>query len=71
MRDFSVPDNPNPQADIGFVVFYPFQFYVLKDIYKHLEGRSEFIIDLGAFFPVRQPESLLLATVGFLQSLKV
>lgn len=71
MRDFSVSDNPNPQADIGFVVFYPFQFYVLKDIYKHLEGRSEFIIDLGAFFPVRQPESLLLATVGLLQSHKV
>ncbi len=68
VRDFSAPDNPNPNADIGFVIFYPFQFYVLKDIYKQLESRSEFIIDLGAFFPIRQSENLLQATLELLRS---
>lgn len=70
-REFFIPDDPNPNADVGLVVFYPFQFYVLKDIYKHLEKRSEFIIDLGAFFPVRQPETLLQATLDLLRKHKV
>lgn len=68
VQDFCAPDNPNPNADIGFVVFYPFQFYVLKDIYWQLESRSEFIIDLGAFFPIRQPANLLRATLDLLRA---
>src|SRR3989344_1066485 len=31
---------------IGFVIYYPFQFYVYKNIYKQLEEQSEFILDL-------------------------
>jgi hypothetical protein len=51
-------DNPNPKAEIGLVISYPFQYYVYKDIYKHLD-KSEFIIDLGAFYPKVQPEELV------------
>lgn len=52
---------------IGLVMFYPFQYYVLKDIYKHLGNEAEFVVDLGAFFPVRQPASLRDAIIGLLQ----
>jgi CDP-glycerol glycerophosphotransferase (TagB/SpsB family) len=52
-------DNINPNAKIGFIIFYPFQFYVQKNIYKHIKDESEFIVDLGAFFPVEQPVSLI------------
>ena len=51
-------DNPNPEAGVGFIIFYPFQYYVYKNIYKHLDN-SEFVIDLGAFFPNRQPDQLI------------
>lgn len=59
-------DNPNPNAKIGFVIFYPFQFYVEKNIYKHLKDDAEFIIDLGVFFPVEQPHELLMSIVTLL-----
>ncbi|HPN96402.1 MAG TPA: CDP-glycerol glycerophosphotransferase family protein [Candidatus Moranbacteria bacterium] len=52
-------ENPNPQAKIGFVIFYPFQFYVFKNVYKNISQEAEFIIDMGAFFPIKQPEELL------------
>lgn len=52
-------NKPNPNAKIGFVIFYPFHFFVYKNIFKHLKDDAEFIIDLGAFYPVRQPEGLL------------
>lgn len=39
----NVRDNPNPKANIGFVCFVPLNFYVFKNIYKHLPN-SEFIV---------------------------
>lgn len=60
-------DCPNPNARIGFVIFYPFQFYVYKNVYKYLASESEFIVDAGPFFPAEQPESLLKDIVSFLK----
>lgn len=37
-------DNPNPQANIGFICYYPLQYYVYKNIYRHLPN-AEFIVD--------------------------
>ncbi|MBP6888654.1 MAG: CDP-glycerol glycerophosphotransferase family protein [Candidatus Pacebacteria bacterium] len=37
------------KKDIAFIMYYPFHWYVYKNIYKHLESRSEFIIDLCMF----------------------
>jgi hypothetical protein len=65
------PDNPNPDAKIAFVISYPFQFYVEKDVYKHLPGNAEFILDLGVFFPVEQPESLVKSAVDLFKKHKV
>ncbi|MBI5456757.1 CDP-glycerol glycerophosphotransferase family protein [Candidatus Kaiserbacteria bacterium] len=50
---------PNPHARIGFVVFYPFHFYVYKNIFAKLRDEAEFIVDLGAYRPMRQPPQLL------------
>lgn len=36
---------PNSDARIGFVIFYPFQFYALKNLYALLQNDAEFIID--------------------------
>lgn len=36
-------DNPNPKANIGFLSYVPFNFYVYKNIYKHLPN-AEFVI---------------------------
>jgi len=58
-EQIKIKDNPNKNAKIGFVLWYPFQFYVYKDVYKHLSDQAEFIVDLGAFFPVKQPENLI------------
>lgn len=52
-------ENPNPGATIGFVLYYPFQFYVYKNIYKQLEAEAEFIVDLGVYRPVHQPQELI------------
>lgn len=60
-------DNPNPKAKIGFLVFYAFQFYVQKNIYKEIEEESEFIVDLTAYFPVRQPDDLVRDIIGLLR----
>lgn len=59
--------NPNPQAKIAFVIYYPFQFYVYKNVYSHLKDEAEFVIDLGAFFPTRQNEDILPATEALLE----
>jgi CDP-glycerol glycerophosphotransferase (TagB/SpsB family) len=64
-------DNVNPYAKIGFIIFYPFQFYVQKNIYEHIKNESEFIVDLGAFFPVEQPSSLVMDIVTLLEKHKV
>lgn len=60
-------DDPNKQAKIGFVVFYPFHYYVYKNVYKHIRDEAEFIIDLGAFFPTEQPVELAENMVRLLQ----
>lgn len=52
-------DKPNPDAKIGFVIFYPFQFYVFKNVYKHLVSDAEFIVDGGRHFPLPSPEGLI------------
>lgn len=63
-----IPMTQKLQApSIGLVIFYPFQYYVLKDIYKHLGSDAEFVVDLGAFFPIRQPASLADSIVTLLK----
>ncbi|MFZ1627073.1 MAG: CDP-glycerol glycerophosphotransferase family protein [Candidatus Moraniibacteriota bacterium] len=64
-------NQPNPQARIGLIIFYPFQYYVLKDIYEQLSTEAEFIIDLGAFYPVRNNSRLLRQIQGLLDSKNV
>lgn len=67
IKVFSKTDNPNPNARIGFIVFYPFQYYVFKNVYENLHNEAEFIIDSGAFFPVRQSPDALNNIVGLLK----
>jgi hypothetical protein len=56
--------------DIAFVIHYPFQWFVYKNTYRELEERAEFIIDMGAFFPVDQPPGLLERIVELLEKNK-
>lgn len=37
------------KKDIAFIMYYPFHWYVYKNVYKHLKERSEFVIDLCMF----------------------
>jgi CDP-glycerol glycerophosphotransferase (TagB/SpsB family) len=62
-------DNPNPNAKIGFIIYYPFQYFVYKNIYRHLE-KAEFIVDLGPYFPIRQPDELIDDIVNLLNQEK-
>lgn len=62
-----LPENPNPHATIGFVLYYPFQFYVYKNIYRQLEAEAEFIVDLGVYRPVRQPQELINDIISLLK----
>ncbi len=57
----------NPSARIGFVLSYPFQYFIYKNIYKHIYKVSEFIVDLGSFYPKEQPTELLMEIVSLLQ----
>ncbi len=54
-----VIEKPNDKADIGFVIYYPFQFYVYKNVYEELASRAEFIIDLSHPFSQKQHDALL------------
>src|SRR3989344_6064212 len=36
--------NPNPRATVGYIIEYPFHFYIYKNIYRYMP-ESEFIID--------------------------
>ncbi len=45
-RKYSQLQNENPNATIGFLITYPFFFFIHKNIYKYLKKESEFIIDL-------------------------
>ena len=56
----------NKNAKIGFVIYYPFQYYVYKNVFKHLADHAEFIIDMGAHLPVVQPPELLERIVALL-----
>lgn len=60
-------DRPNPGAKIAFIIHYPFQYYVYKDAFKHLSDVAEFIVDMGAFYPRRQPPELLRSTIAVLE----
>lgn len=51
-------DHANPRATIAFVIYYPFQFYVYKNVYQELKDEAEFIIDLGPFLPNKQPDDV-------------
>jgi hypothetical protein len=62
-------NNPNPNAEMAFIIYFPFQYFVYKNIYKHLDN-SEFVVDLGPFFPVKQPEGLLDELVDILKKNK-
>lgn len=55
-------------AKIGFVIYYPFQFYVYKNVYEHLRDEAEFIVDLGLYFPTRQSDDVLPSIERLLQS---
>lgn len=44
---------------IGFVIYYPFQYYFYKDIYKSLPDEAEFIIDLCHAFDKAEQAELL------------
>jgi hypothetical protein len=63
-------DKQNPKASIGFVLHYPFHYFVYKNIYKHIEEISEFIVDMGAF-SVEQPPELLSEIILLLEKEKV
>ncbi len=52
-------ENSNPNAKIGFVVFYPFQFNVFKNVYENLKDEAEFIVDGGRFFPLRPSPEII------------
>ncbi len=58
-----VIDNPNPNATLGFVLFYPFHFYVYKNVYKNIKYKSEFIVDLGRFYPFADQQVNLLTNI--------
>ncbi len=60
-------DRNNPDAKIGFVIYYPFQFYVYKNVYEKLANKAEFIIDLGPFYPTPQTPDVLPAIVALLE----
>jgi len=60
-------ENPNPNATVAFIIRFPFQYYIYKNIYRHLP-KSEFIID----FPflrtdAEKPYELLQKMTGFLK----
>lgn len=63
-------DRSNLSASIGFVVHYPFHYFVYKNIYKHIEEISEFIVDMGAF-SVEQPPELLSEIILLLEKERV
>jgi hypothetical protein len=67
MKGYTANTNEKIEARIGFIISYPFQFHVLKNIYKHLKIDSEFIVDTAPFFPVKQPDDLIQSIVSLLE----
>lgn len=66
-REENIQQNPNDQASIGFVIAYPFFFYVHKNIYKHLATKSEFIIDAGATHSTGESKEILKDIIKLLE----
>ncbi len=64
-------ETSNPNAIIGFVIFYPFHYYIYKSTYRQLANQAEFIIDMNAFFPVEQPSGFLQEVCAFLEKERV
>ncbi len=58
------------KARIGFVIYYPFQFYVYKNVYQELRGDAEFIIDCCFPFPEEQQNQLIHDIVELLRKHK-
>lgn len=58
----------NPRATIGFVIMYPFHFFVEKNVYEQMRDDAEFIVDLGAILPAQQPPELLQEIISVLES---
>jgi len=58
----------NPNATIAFVIYYPFHFYVYKNVYERLKNDAEFIIDLTLFFPTKQADDVLPAIMQLLDA---
>ena len=65
----NVSEYPNPKATMGFVIFYPFQFYALKNIYLNFIDRAEFIIDHSVKEKI--PDSAFEKTAQFLLEKRV
>lgn len=61
------PPAVNPNANIGFVIFYPFHYYIYKNIYKELKNQAEFIVDMNAFYPIEQPDGFLQEVCSLLE----
>jgi len=67
----SFSDKSNQGASIGFVVYYPFHYYVYKNIYQELRENAEFIIDACHPFPPEEQQRLVSDIVALLESEKV
>lgn len=63
-------ENPHSDPRIAFIICYPFQYYVYKNIYRYLDD-AEFIVDFGVFFPTRQSRELENDLIVFLQRVGV
>lgn len=62
--------NENENATIGFVIHYPYQFYVYYNIYKQITADAEFIVDLRPLPASSQAETLE-DVISLLQKKKV
>jgi len=64
-------DHPNPTANIGFICFTPFHYFVYKNIYKHLYN-AEFIIgDYYGSLDEKDEQERIFRLSNFLQTQKV
>ena len=60
-------ENPNPKAIIGFIIRYPFQYYIYESVYRHLP-ESEFIVDLQWMkSEMEEWHKVLKRLIGFLE----
>lgn len=60
-------ENPNPNAKIGFVIAYPYQYYPLKNIYLKFKNAAEFIIDQRGCLNQHESEQPFKKTADFLK----